>query len=154
MGQLRSEDGTDTIFRRFLKRNGLENEGIHFHALRQTFSNAMFASDFDEQIIKDTIGHASISTTKLHYKSIEKFDSVKKAAQHLNAIYPPKNPQNRASEAVKFTPEGYISETDAISKVAQMHQPKPTEGENLSELLTKLSILPEFQQLLQKLQQK
>jgi integrase len=152
MGELRSEWGTNTIFKRFLKRNGLENEGIHFHALRQTFSNSMFATETDEQVIKDTIGHANISTTKKHYMSIEKFDSVKKVAQHLNALYPPKNLENRASDAIKFAPEDYITETEAIRSVAEMTQQTTPDEPDYKALFAQLATIPEFQELLRKIQ--
>lgn len=140
-GKMRTEGGTYTIFRRFLVRHDLFQKGIHFHALRQTFSNSLFAEKSDEQLIEDIMGHADVSTTKKHYKSLQKFDSVQEAARHFNAIYRPKNEKYCAGEDVTFAPEGYMSEGEVIkitSKEAPIEAGASERKKSLSEILGEL----------------
>lgn len=115
-GELRSRGGVNTIFHRFLDRHKLLNKGIHFHALRQTFSNALFADESGDKLITDLLGHKKISTSREYYNSIEKFDSVQKAARLFNAKYKPKNPKYRAGEDITFAPEGYMAEQETYKK--------------------------------------
>ena len=135
MGHLRTEGGTYTIFQRFLKRYNLHGKGIHFQALRQTFSNSLFANGAGEQIIEDIMGHASISTTKKHYKTLQKFDSVQEAARQFNALYQPKNKKYKAGKNVTFAPEGYITEEEAIQKVSPNLPKKTKDKKNKEEEL-------------------
>ena len=137
-GEFRTEGGTRKTFKRFLKRHNLDGKGIHFHALRQTFSNSLFAQNANEQLITDLMGHADISTTKGHYKSLQKFDSVQEAARKFNEIYKPKNPKYCADQTCQFTPEGYVTENEAILEVAQQTTQEQTSGESLVDILAKL----------------
>lgn len=137
-GEFRTEGGTNKTFRRFLKRHNLDGKGIHFRALRQTFSNSLFAQNANDQLITDLMGHADISTTKGHYKSLQKFDSVQEAARKFNEIYKPKNPKYCADQSCQFTPEGYVTETDAIQEVAQQLSQEQSKDELLIDILTKL----------------
>jgi len=157
-GELRSRWGTSTLLTRFLERNDLQHKGIHFHALRQTFSNSLFAGDSDDKLITDLMGHGKISTSRKHYNSIEKFDSVQKAARVFNAKYKPKNLAYCAGEEVTFVPDGYITEQESIALereeeqcgevvIVQMEPPKRP----ITELLTELTTYPEFQELLRKM---
>lgn len=153
-GERRTEDGTETIFRRFLVRHHLDHQGIHFQALRQTFSNTLFATENDEDVITDVMGHTDISTTKKHYKSIEKFDSVQKVAKKLNELFKPKNDKYRADESVTYAPDGYLTELEALVT----GQNKPEIGSeippkrSLNDLLAELATYPEFMMLMQKAQ--
>ena len=124
-GAIRTEGGTYSIFQRFLKRYNLHGKGIHFQALRQTFSNSLFANGAGEQIIEDIMGHASITTTKKHYKTLQKFDSVQEAAQQFNALYQPKNKKYKAGKNVTFAPEGYVNEEDAIQSISSAVKARP-----------------------------
>lgn len=158
-GQMRSEDGTEKIFQRFLKRNGLDHQGIHFHALRQSLSNTLFATESDETVITDIMGHANISTTKKHYKSLEKFDSVQKAARMMNELYRPKNSKYCADESITYAPDHYITELESAKTIPQ-GQDVPTKQDDteppkrsLGELLIELSAYPEFRELIKKMQE-
>ena len=136
-GEYRTEGGTRKTFKRFLKRHNLDGKGIHFHALRQTFSNSLFAQNANEQLITDLMGHADISTTKGHYKSLQKFDSVQEAARKFNELYKPKDPKYCADDSCQFTPEGYVTEAAAIQEVAQQTQ-EQNGDESLVDILSKL----------------
>lgn len=137
-GQFRTEGGTTATFKRFLKRHNLDGKGIHFHALRQTFSNSLFAQNTTDQIITDLMGHTDISTTKEHYKSLQKFDSVREAARKFNELYKPKNPKYCAGQNCQFTPEGYVTENDAIQEIAQQTILNETKVDSLVEIISKL----------------
>ena len=155
-GELRSRWGANTLLTRFLERNKLQHQGIHFHALRQTFSNSLFAEESDEKLITDLMGHKKISTTKEHYNSIEKFDSVQRAALMFNAKYRPKDLKYCADESVTFAPEGYIAEHESITVKAvevsvtkeRIIQATQTEKRPFTELLAELATYPEFQELM------
>jgi len=152
-GGLRSRDGATTLFSRFLKRHNLQNKGIHFHALRQTFSNALFAEDSEEKVITDLLGHTKISTSKQHYNSIEKFDSVQKAARLFNEKFKPKDSKYCASESATFAPDGYLTEQDTpvLLNIVSTPSIAPNENNNrLMELLGELATYPEFQELIAK----
>ncbi len=118
-GAFRTEGGTRKTFQRFLKRHNLDGKGIHFHALRQTFSNSLFAQNAGDQLITDLMGHADISSTKGHYKSLQKFDSVQEAAKKFNELYKPKNTKYCSNKDCTFVPEGYVTENDSIRQVAK-----------------------------------
>lgn len=148
-GHLRTEGGTYSIFQRFLKRYDLHGKGIHFQALRQTFSNSLFANGAGEQIIEDIMGHASISTTKKHYKTLQKFDSAQEAAQQFNALYQPKNKKYKAGKNVTFAPEGYMTEKEAIQKVSPVSKEKlQKEKSREDELVELLGYLKETEPIL------
>lgn len=137
-GEFRTEGGTAKIFKRFLKRYNLDSKGIHFHALRQTFSNSLFSQNATDQIITDLMGHADISTAKEHYKSLQKFDSVREAARKFNELYKPKNPKYCADQNCQYTPEGYVTENHAIQGVAQRTNRDDNKEELLSEILNEI----------------
>ena len=137
-GEIRTEGGTYSIFQRFLKRYDLHGKGIHFQALRQTFSNSLFANGAAEQIIQDIMGHASISTTKKHYKTLQKFDSVQEAAQQFNALYEPQDKKYKAGKNVTFAPEGYVSEEQAIQNIAPAVKEKAQEDKADADKLVEL----------------
>lgn len=150
-GELRSEWGTNSLFQRFRKQHGLEGKGIHFHALRQTLSNALFEkmSDDEESIVK-TMGHSKIDTTKKNYHSVGKFDSVRKVALMFNEMYPPKDEKYKAAESVTFAPDGYLSEEQGVefnSPNTPIKDPRNETG-TLQELLKELAKFPEFAAIL------
>lgn len=147
-GVLRSRSGTNVIFYRFLKRNNLENRGIHFHALRQTFSNALFAEELDDKLITDLLGHKKISTSKEHYNSIQKFDSVQKAAYIFNSKFKPKNPKHCASENITFSPDGYLAEQESYLNIDKKsgHLKRP-----ILKLIEEVLSCPEFLEIFEKL---
>ena len=84
------------------------------------------------------MGHASISTTKKHYKTLQKFDSVQEAAQQFNALYEPKDKKYKAGKNVTFAPEGYVSEEQAIQNIAPAVKEKAQEDKADADKLVEL----------------
>ncbi len=165
-GELRSRWGANTVFTRFLKRHGLYKQGIHFHALRQTFSNSLFAGDVEDKLITDLLGHTKIDTSRKHYNSLQKFDSVQKAARMFNDRYRPKNPEYCAGADVTFAPEGYITEQDSwftggdiggniqTAETVKLLPPPNEPKRPITELFDELASYPEFQELMTKMAQR
>ena len=62
-GEVRSYYGTKTIFDRFIKANGFGQFKLHFHGLRQTYSNIMFENNVNPKITQMLLGHKEVTTT-------------------------------------------------------------------------------------------
>lgn len=65
-GALRSYSGTKHMFDRFLKRNNLQDKGIHFYELRHTFSNTLFEQNTNPRVVQSLMGHRKIETTMIY----------------------------------------------------------------------------------------
>jgi uncharacterized protein YegP (UPF0339 family) len=102
------------------------------------------------------MGHGKITTSQEHYHSIDKFDSVQKAARTFNAKYKPKDSKYCAGENITFAPEGFISEQSTIDTIAAVKNTATAEAVKrpLSELLEELASYPEFAELLAKMSQR
>lgn len=85
-GSVRSYSGTKKIFERFLTANNLDNKGIHFHALRHTYSNMLFENNENPKVIQSLLGHKSVKTTITTYNSVDK-SHLKKATDLFNREY-------------------------------------------------------------------
>ncbi len=71
-GSVRTYYGTKTIFDRFNRANGFDEFGMHFHALRQTFSTIMFEQNVNPKITQALLGHKEVTTTIKNYNSVDK----------------------------------------------------------------------------------
>ena len=65
-GKMRSYYGTNTMFKRFLKKHGLGDAGIHFYRLRHTFSNTLFEAQENPKVIQLLMGHKKVETTMIY----------------------------------------------------------------------------------------
>lgn len=65
-GKMRSYYGTNTMFKRFLKKHGLGDTGIHFYRLRHTFSNTLFEAQENPKVIQLLMGHKKVETTMIY----------------------------------------------------------------------------------------
>lgn len=82
-GEFRTYYGTKTMFDRFLKKNGLQNKGIHFYELRHTFSNTLFEEKTNPRFIQALMGHTKIETTMI-YDTVRKNDYLHEAVKVFN----------------------------------------------------------------------
>ena len=105
-GEMRSYHGTRTMFNRLLKRNNLDDAGIHFYKLRHTFSNTLFEAQENPKVIQTLMGHKKVETTMIYntattnkylQKAVDVFDSRYSAEQ-------PKPQRKAAAQAVKQEP--------------------------------------------------
>ena len=69
-GEMRSYYGTRKIFKEFLKKHGLINCGIHFHAIRHTFGDVLREKNWSLYDIQKMLRHSKASTTEI-YLSME-----------------------------------------------------------------------------------
>ena len=83
-GSLRTYSGCRIIFDRFKRRNGLTKYGIHFHALRHTFSNMLFELNENPKVIQQLLGHKDVKTTIGIYNSVNS-DYVQQATMSTAA---------------------------------------------------------------------
>lgn len=91
-GSVRTYSGTRQIFKRFLRRNGLNNSGIHFHSLRHTFSNMLFELNENPKVIQQLLGHRDVKTTITVYNSVNS-EYVREATVKLNEKIQTSQPQ-------------------------------------------------------------
>lgn len=85
-GTLRTYSGTKKMFERFLKRNGLNNKGIHFYELRHTFSNTLFEQNTNPRLVQMLMGHRKIETTMI-YNTVRNNSYLKDAIDVFNDRY-------------------------------------------------------------------
>lgn len=116
-GTLRTYSGTKHMFDRFLKRNNLQDKGIHFYKLRHTFSNTLFEQNTNPRVVQALMGHRKIETTMIYNtvrdnkyleKAVEIFDSRYETAGELvdeseskkNYYRPPQNKEVVKTESL------------------------------------------------------
>lgn len=75
-------DYVSVRFKEICKKCGLEG---HFHCLRHTCATSMLRNGIDLQIVKDRLGHSSITTTALYLHSNEEADQ--EASKLLEDFY-------------------------------------------------------------------
>lgn len=71
-GDVRTERGTQTIFSRFMKAQGLAEYHLHAHSMPQTLSNILFENGVNLKVIQTLLGHKDVKTTIINYNSVDK----------------------------------------------------------------------------------
>ena len=77
-GKMRTYYGTRKILNEFLKKNNLQNCGIHFHAIRHTFGDVLRENNWSIYDIQKMLRHSKASTTEI-YLSMENNPALKLA---------------------------------------------------------------------------
>lgn len=85
-GKLRTYTGTKHMFDRFLKRNKLDDKGIHFYELRHTFSNTLFEQNTNPRVVQALMGHRKIETTMI-YNTVQDNKYLEKAIGVFDSRY-------------------------------------------------------------------
>ena len=149
-GELRTYSGTKHMFDRFLKRNNLQDKGIHFYELRHTFSNTLFEQNTNPRVVQALMGHRKIETTMIYNTvrdnkyledAVDVFDNryqtagkeVKESADKNKYYKPPKN-----KESDKFK-DIQVKESLMRQVVKLMEQSKINEVEELISMISKQS---------------
>jgi integrase len=85
-GELWKYAGFYSAFRRFVKKNGFEEHGVHPHALRHTFGTILLERGVNPKTVMEMMGHANIETTLSIYSHVlrEVFDAT---AETLDDVY-------------------------------------------------------------------
>lgn len=71
-------------FKRAVEESGLQGRGIHFHSLRHSFASNLVRKGVPIIVVKELLGHASISTTQIYshvrredlVEAVGKFESI------------------------------------------------------------------------------
>lgn len=84
-GKLRSYQGLRPMFKRLMKKHGLENYNLHFHTLRHTFSTMLFEAGENPKVVQMLLGHKDITTTLKIYNNIDR-SYFKQAVAKLDGI--------------------------------------------------------------------
>lgn len=131
-GELRSYSGTKHMFDRFLKKHGLADKGIHFYALRHTFSNTLFEQNTNPRVVQSLMGHRKIETTMIYNtvrdnkyleKAIDVFDDKYEVAaepvredESKTKYYRP--PKKKTAEDTPQEPEKPVPMDELTRRVA------------------------------------
>ena len=135
-GALRSYSGIKHMFDRFLKRNGLDDKGIHFYELRHTFSNTLFEQNTNPRVVQSLMGHRKIETTMIYNTvrdnkylegAVGVFDSryetaaeaVEESEERKKYYRPPKNTSEDRTAATpkkQPAPDGGTTKTDDLTQ--------------------------------------
>lgn len=60
------DNNIEKQFRRILKLSSLENRGYTVHTLRHTFATRLYSKGVDTLVLKELLGHSSITSTKIY----------------------------------------------------------------------------------------
>lgn len=85
-GEMRTYAGLRSAFRRFLKKHGLDDKGLHLHNFRHTFATILLENGVNPRVVQRLMGHADIGMTLGTYSHVaqEVFDEV---AEVLGGVY-------------------------------------------------------------------
>jgi integrase len=86
-GEMRSYSSLRSLLQRFLKRNGLENEGITLYTFRHTFATMLLEQRENPKIVSDLMGHSKVTTTLMIYSHVINSTVYEETAETLNCIY-------------------------------------------------------------------
>jgi len=86
-GEMRKYYGLRTALQRFLKKNGLENEGITLYTFRHTFATMLLEQRESAKIVADLMGHTQVSTTLNIYSHVVGNSAYEQTAQTLDGMY-------------------------------------------------------------------
>ena len=71
-GELRTYYGTRSMFKRLMKKTGLDKYNIHFHSIRHTYSSMLFEAQENPKVIQQLLGHKDVTTTIKTYNSVDR----------------------------------------------------------------------------------
>jgi len=86
-GEHRTYSGLRSLLARFIKRNGLEDEGISLYTFRHTFATILLEQRENPRIVADLMGHVKTSTTLDIYSHVMSSTVYEKTAQTLDGVF-------------------------------------------------------------------
>lgn len=86
-GGFRTYSGLRSILQRFIKKHGLENEGIALYTFRHTFATVLLEERENPKIVADLMGHTKVSTTLDLYSHVVSHSVYEQTAQTLDGVY-------------------------------------------------------------------
>jgi integrase len=97
-GGMRTYSGLRSLLNRFLKRHGLDGEGITLYTFRHTFATVLLEERENPRIVADLMGHEKTSTTLDIYSRVVDRSVYAKTAQTLDKVYSKPTSPKPASE--------------------------------------------------------
>ena len=86
-GELRTYWGLRSMLTRFIKRHGLEGEGISLYTFRHTFATYLLEQRENTKIVASLMGHKKVSTTLDLYSHVVDRAVYKETAQTLGGLF-------------------------------------------------------------------
>lgn len=86
-GKMRTYAGLRSLLNRFIRSQGLQNEGISLYTFRHTFATVLLEERENPKIVASLMGHAKASTTLNIYSHVVSSDVYKETAATLDGVY-------------------------------------------------------------------
>ena len=86
-GTMRTYSGLRSLLKRFLKRTGLEGEGISLYTFRHTFATMLLERRENPKIVSTLMGHSKVLTTLSIYSHIISNEVYEDTTRTLDKIY-------------------------------------------------------------------
>ena len=86
-GEMRTYSGLRSLFRRFIEKHGLQDEGITLYTLRHTFATVLLEQRENPKIVMELMGHTKIKTTLDLYSHVVNDAVYEQTAQTLDSVH-------------------------------------------------------------------
>ena len=86
-GGMRTYGGLRSLFRRFIERHGLQEEGMTLYTLRHTFATILLEQRENPKIVMQLMGHSKIKTTLDQYSHVVDDSVFEGTAKTLDNVY-------------------------------------------------------------------
>ena len=86
-GGMRTYAGLRSLLTRFIKKHGLEDEGISLYTFRHTFATMLLEERENPKVVAALMGHKKVSTTLNIYSHVVNKEVFVKTAQTLDGVF-------------------------------------------------------------------
>jgi integrase len=86
-GEMRTYSGLRSLFRRFIAKHNLQDEGITLYTLRHTFATLLLEQRENPKIVSELMGHTKVKTTLDLYSHVVDDTVFAQTAQTLDKVY-------------------------------------------------------------------
>jgi len=86
-GKMRTYAGLLSLLKRFLKKHGLDKEGISLKTFRHTFATMLLEQRENPKIVATLMGHKKVGTTLNIYSHVINAEVFEKTCNTLDAVY-------------------------------------------------------------------
>lgn len=86
-GTMRTYNGLRSLLDRFIKRVGLDGQGISLYTFRHTFATILLEKRENPKIVSKLMGHAKVTTTLAIYSHVISNDIYETTAKTLDGVY-------------------------------------------------------------------
>ncbi|MDR1409782.1 MAG: tyrosine-type recombinase/integrase [Oscillospiraceae bacterium] len=97
-GEMRSYSGLRSMLRRFLSKNGLDENGISLYTFRHTFATILLEERENPKIVSELMGHSEVLTTLSNYSHVISKPVYESTARTLDRAYQNFNPDKKRAD--------------------------------------------------------